>query len=304
MGEALVRAHRGALLEVGAAAEVAGGAANDEHARGRVRRDGAQLQRQLLDRHAAEGVAPLGPVDDEAGDAVELVVEQHLEAYAAVPPITARARSTSGVSIIRPSNSTVARPSSSDQLVGLEQPVAPVKLLVARREDAVRERHLRGMDAQLPTVAEVAAAGRVLEVALVVAHLEHRLVDRGDARQPRGEHDARPAVGHLVRLVGAAGADVGREVLGTEIGGRGACAGGEDRGRLLHARGRLDAEDQRQRRPAGRALEPRQRALTDTIWAADSTFGSTSPSTPGAPPASSTSRSPVKYGESSGLTRT
>ena len=57
----------------------------------------------------------------------------------------------------------------------------------------------------------------VLDEALVVAELEHALIDRRDTGEPRCHHDTRSRVEDLVAPRRATCAEIGREVVRSEV---------------------------------------------------------------------------------------
>ena len=104
-------------------------------------------------------------------------------------------------------------------VVAGDQAARMVELGVARAEDAVGDVELARQEADLAVVAEVAAGiGVGLEV-LVVADLDHRLVDRDDARRLGVQQHVRARVLDLGRAGGATRAELARQVFGAEVDG-------------------------------------------------------------------------------------
>ena len=102
-------------------------------------------------------------------------------------------------------------------VVGGEQAPGPVELLGRRREGAVGQRDLGGVDAELAPVADGAPEGGVGEEVVLGVELGDDLVDGEDAGEPGRQRDAGPRVQDLGPSRRAHTAQVGDEVLGAEV---------------------------------------------------------------------------------------
>ena len=84
-------------------------------------------------------------------------------------------------------------------------------------EHLVGDRDLYGVQADLAAIAEVATHLGVGAEAVLVTHGQHGLVQRGDFGQARGQTHLTACVKYLHACCGPTAADIGDEVLGTEI---------------------------------------------------------------------------------------